>query len=383
MLPLAHALRDAGHAVAFATTRSFRPHVERAGFQAFPIGLDWSMGDPAHPRPPYQVLDGFPHWSNWITQTARPNADDLLLLGKDWRPDVIVHDPAEYGAAIVGDRLGIPHATVAVGGWVSDYLRRLEVAPLLEALRADYGLPPDPDTEMPFRYLHLAFMPRSFADPDRPLPPTAHFFRPDFVDGTGEERLPAWIETLPDHPTVYATLGTTFGHRADVFSAILNGLRDEPITLILTVGRHHDPRQFGPQPEHVHIAGYVPQSLLLPRCDLVVAQAGLSTVLGSLAHGLPMVMVPLAADQPIHAGRCAALGAGLVIPPAEIAPESIRAGVRAVLGEPGYRAQARRVRDEMASQPGAEQAVTLVERLARDRQPIPSPGQVTTRPGTG
>ena len=67
---------------------------------------------------------------------------------------------------------------------------------------------------------------------------------------TGEEALPPWVADLPDRPTVYATLGTIVNasRAAALFPLMLAALRDEPINLILTVGRDNDPAQFGPQP---------------------------------------------------------------------------------------------------------------------------------------
>ena len=49
-----------------------------------------------------------------------------------------------------------------------------------------------------------------YQDPAAPLPPTAHALRTVIFDRSGHEKLPAWIDDLPDQPTVYATLGTGF-----------------------------------------------------------------------------------------------------------------------------------------------------------------------------
>ena len=175
---------------------------------------------------------------------------------------------------------------------------------------------------------------------------------------------------MPARPTVYASLGTIFNHSPGLLAAILAGLRDEPLTLILTVGRNQDPADFGPQPGNVRIERYVPQTLLLPYCDLVVTHGGFNTVQAALGQGLPLVVVPLGADQPANAAACAAMGVGRVVPPEERTPEAIRDAVRAVLGDPAYRATAERVRGEMAALPGPEYAVALLERLARDKQPL-------------
>jgi UDP:flavonoid glycosyltransferase YjiC (YdhE family) len=155
-----------------------------------------------------------------------------------------------------------------------------------------------------------------------------------------------------------------------IFAAILAGLRDAAVNLVVTVGRDIDPARFGPQPEHVHLARYIPLSLLLPRCDLVVSQAGFSTVVTTLLHGLPTVLLPLGADQPLVARATAALGAAVVLGPEERTPEAIGAAARTALTDPAYRLHAERVRDAMAALPGPEYGVGLLERLAREGQPL-------------
>ncbi|MGH3544565.1 MAG: glycosyltransferase [Mycobacteriales bacterium] len=112
---------------------------------------------------------------------------------------------------------------------------------------------------------------------------------------------------MPKRPTVYATLGTVYNRMAAVFTAILEGLREEPLNLILTLGRNQDPAQFGRHPPHVRIERFVSQALLLPHCDLVITHGGFGTVTAALAHGLPLVLIPISADQPENARRCTAL----------------------------------------------------------------------------
>jgi len=133
----------------------------------------------------------------------------------------------------------------------------------LAALRRTFGLAPDPDLRMQQRYLSLVPTVPGFVGPRHVVAPTVHFLRPAIFDRSGDERLPDWMPALPERPTVYATLGTVVNRAPGLFAAILAGLRDEPLNLILTIGRNHDPADFGPQSAHVHIERYVPQTVLL------------------------------------------------------------------------------------------------------------------------
>lgn len=224
---------------------------------------------------------------------------------------------------------------------------------------------------MLFRYLHLAFEPPRFHDPALPIAATAHLLRPVPFSQSGDEQLPDWIEDLPSRPTVYATLGTVFNSRTPgLFPAILSALRDAPVNLIVSVGRDQDPDQFGPQPAQIHIERYIPQNLLLPHCDVVITHGGFSTVTEALVHGLPLIAIPIDADQPLNAQRCAALGVAEVIEPERRTPEAIRTALHKVLDDPSYRQNAQEIRDEIARLPGPDHAAELLERLATEGQPL-------------
>jgi MGT family glycosyltransferase len=234
----------------------------------------------------------------------------------------------------------------------------------LDGLRAAHGLPPDPELAMLHRHLYLASLPRTFVGPELTIPPTARFLHPVPFDRLEDEAVPAWVEDLPTQPTVHASLGTIFHRTPGVFEAILAGLRDEPINLLLAIGRDQDPARFGSQPPHVRIARYLPHALLLPRCDVVITHGGYGSVMACLDAGVPMVVIPLAGgDQAGNADRCAALGVARVVPSDQHTPEAIRAAVRDVLADSRYRENAERLREQIRALPGPNYAVGLLEQL--------------------
>jgi UDP:flavonoid glycosyltransferase YjiC (YdhE family) len=369
LVPFARALADAGHEVAFAAPASFAPTVAHAGFRHFPAGLD---------RRNFEVFPQIRTWRGpglpefmrrevFCGLLPRHLVPDLLALAASWPPDLIVRESVAFGGCIAAEALGIPHALVSLLA-AGDRVYADTAAPL-DALRAEYGLPPDPDQAMRSRYLTLRPFPPRFQDPTLPISPTTHHLRPMLGDRSGPEELPGWIVDLPARPVVYVGLGTIFNDAA-VFRAFLAGLRDEPLTLIVTVGRNQDPVDYGPQPDNVHIERYIPLSLLLSHCDVAVTNGGSGTLTAALTHGLPVVVVPISADQPENAARCAALGLGRVVQPADLTPDAAREAVLAVLADATNRANAERVRDEIAALPGPEYAVELLERLAAEQQPL-------------
>jgi UDP:flavonoid glycosyltransferase YjiC (YdhE family) len=382
MVPLAMALEEHGHEVAFATGEGFRAVVRRAGFRHFPCGLDFDgSGDIIQALPEWETIKadspanvGLAQLNGFVRGLAPRMADDLIRLVDAWKPSVIVRDPLEFGGYIAAERHGLPHATVI---WAT-YISAKALCPeAVHGLRRRYGLPEDAGLDTLDRYLVLDFLPPSWQVPNLPYPTVAHRFCAQPFDLGGGGSLPDWIEGLPDRPTVYATLGTTFNRAPATFRSILDALGTEPVNLIMTVGRSTDPRQFGPQPDHIRIEQYIPQTLLLPHCDAVIFHGGYNTLHSALWHGLPMVITPMGAgDQLPTAWRCAATGAGVMVDGNPPTAEAMRAAVRFVLEEPGYRARARELQREMRELPSLADAVKRLEIMSETREPQLSRGSV-------
>jgi UDP:flavonoid glycosyltransferase YjiC (YdhE family) len=380
LVPLARALQAVGHEVAFATTPIACEALADLSFRCFPVGIDDWLVDPG--AAPARHDPTTPAASVWVDVFVNIRAmralPDVLAVCEVWRPDLLVREMTEFAGCVAAERLGIPHAAVQVGAWRPE-LHTL-IGPALDHLRDRVGLRPDLERVMPFRYLLLTPVPARFIDPARPLPATAHPMRyvPFDVGPVGTGCVPGWIEMLAARPTVYATLGTVNNRTPGLAAAILTALRDEPSNLILTVGSDVDPADFGEQPSHVRVEQYVPQSVLLPHCDLIVCHGGFGTVLTALDAGLPLVIIPIAADQPDNAHRCADLGVAEVISPEQRTPGAIREAVRTVMRNPRYRRNAERLRDEMRVTPDLNHSVALLEQLAREKRPLVARGAIGT-----
>jgi len=337
LVPLAHALTAAGHEVAVACAPSFCPTVEARNIRAFPMGLDWSITDSFIERwlylrdvPPheyvYTVLSDI--FAGVIVEHALP---DLVAIAHAWSPDIIVRETNEFAGWLAAETRGLPHASVEVTLFAFYLGGAAAVADGLSRQLTKAGLLTNDVPTRLFAHLHLSFVPPSLEDPAAPLPATAHSLRSALLDPAPGEQVPPWLADLPDRPTIYATLGTV-NNPSDVFGAIIAGVRDLDVNLIVTLGRNLDPAQFGPQPDNVHIMRYLSQVLLLSRCNVVVNHGGFSTVLGALTSGVPMVILPGGADAPVNARRTAALGVAIVLGTNEGTPEAFRAAVQDSVG---------------------------------------------------
>ena len=361
--PVARAAMAAGHDVAVACSGGAAARVTAAGF----LGLATSAPRPAGPRPrdltPLPPVDAHAaeveFAENFADKGARRHAVAVQEHIRAWRPDLVVRDEADFGSAIAAEVLGVPVATVLV--LASGMLIRPElVSAPLARVRAEHGLSPDPGLSMLTRGLVLSPFPASFRSPDSPvpLPDTTFTFR---GGPSGVSRAP---RARSSRRSVYVTLGTVFNSGSgDLFERLLAGLAEVEADVVVTVGSDVDPAAFGPQPDHVRVESFVPQAALLPEADLVVSHGGSGTLMATLAHGLPSVLLPLGADQPHNAARAEELGLARTLDAATATPDAIRRGVDDALRDRAARERARQVAHEIAALPGAEQTLPLLEHL--------------------
>ena len=336
MLPLALAARRAGHEVVLATGADQVGRVERAGITAWAVGPTFAEAG----GPPRSPLD--------FVAAADKRCVDLLPRVETWRPDVVVHEETEAAGAIVAVRTGARHVThglgIAVGGAdvflpILDDLGALVAGRRSRRRRHGGALPVD---------LPAPLGTPAWSDP-RPL-------RPALAKPDPGERLPASVAALPFERTVHLTLGTVFG-TLGALAAAAAGLRELPMNVVVTTGPLVDPAELGPQPGHVAVERYLSHGLLLPRCALVVSQGGAGVLLGALAHGVPQLVLPQAADQFANAEAVERAGVGLALGPDAVTAERVADAARRLLDDPAFAVRARAVGREIAAMPDADALV--------------------------
>jgi UDP:flavonoid glycosyltransferase YjiC (YdhE family) len=368
LLPLAIAARDAGHDVTVLGGASVATPLAGAGLRHV------VAGPPDLPSvfarvPERTGLTGrrlaAATWKGAFAGILAPElAAAMLELARDWRPDLVVHEDSEQGSWIAAERLGIPHVALQATAWRGTGLR-LSVEPL-NVLRASLGLPDDPALERWHRHGYLTTRPASLVNPADPPPATTVPVRPIALDDLGGAE-PAWLEApVAGRPRVAVTLGTMLPGRTDALAAILDGLASLDVEVVATVGQEVDPAALGDRGPDVHVERWVPMSRLLATSDALVFHAGSGTMLAALAAGVPLVLLPVAADQPENADRCEAAGVGIAVPPDARTPDDVAGTTRRVLDDPSFRVAAHRVAAEIGAMPSPAELLPRLEALAAD-----------------
>lgn len=364
LLHLATALDAAGHEVTFITGPALVPRIERAGFRAVAAGLDWNEpeADRTFPEIRGLSLPDLDHW--WVhniffDRHARPMATDVARLLDDGSFDLLVRTHVEFGGWAAAVARGVPQVVVQLGqAWSTERLPWIGdgVAHVL------HGLAPGRDVDLPSLHgdLMLLLHPASYD----PLTPQVPWFRCRPPVPLPLDPVPPRPEALAgapsDRPVVLVTFGTVFNRTEGAFEVVLEALAGLDVTAIVTVGSTRDPDALGPVPEHVRVLRYAAYAELLPHCDVVLGHGGFSTTMSALLHGVPLVTMPLGADQPWNGGNTARLGLGRVVEFEGVTPVRVADAITTVLGDPAYRAGASAYADELRALPGWDEAAARV-----------------------
>lgn len=444
LVPLARALTGSGHDVAFVTAPSFADAVTRAGFEFIPGGYDWDERRLLDTVPELRTLMKI-FRGEWIMRnlfldrSPRRMIPDLLRIIADWQPDVVISGSFEYGGLLAAEKAGLPYATASYTIPWNRWVLRHAVGRRIARIRREFGLPSDSKLECFGRYLDLCLAPpswrfeRALLDPaltrlvrakvlsfdlpwrqrlwglralllqklfarslrthpeDAGLSATTYF-----VGDTDQIEAPSpaltWIEQMPRQPTVFVSLGTVLSAEyPDIFDKTLNALRDKPVNLIMTMGGKGDPARFGPQPKNVRILDFITQEdlrHLLPYVDLCINHAGYSSVVEALAHGIPLLLLPLMSDAPMNTRMCLIDGVTMSLPPEvwgispkglpvimaeRLTSDSLAEIILEMLRDPAYKAAAMKIQRAMSQRPGPKAAVKLLEQLAHSYGLTPFP----------
>ncbi len=368
MVPLAQALAGLGHEVLWALPEQVAGRVAEHGIEVVPIAG-------REPITPQEVMRRFPDLAE-LSPQERPDAmfgklfgamstppmlEGLEPVALAWRPHLLVADAAEFAGHIVAARLGIPSVTKGFGALLPE-VRVASAAEEVAALWTSRGLDPRPYGGA-YDYLYIDIYPPEMQVEAGLHVPHRQLMRPVTDDGAADESTLPLPRARRDAPLVYVTMGTVFNDPEPLRRAV-EGVRALDVRVLATVGPAADPAVLGDQPGHVVVESYVPQTAVLPHCDIVVSHGGSGTILGALTLGLPQVCLPQGADQFLDAAAVAASGAGLSITPDAASGDAIRDTVATVLGDESYRDAGRRVAASIEAMPLPDDVAAVLEKLA-------------------
>jgi UDP:flavonoid glycosyltransferase YjiC (YdhE family) len=362
LLPLANAARAAGHEVSVATDAGTASASLALGFPTDIVGFDHGVElrqALKEEKPPRADIRIFVFTRFFAGKALEPRLRDIEAKCLPRRPDIIVHEIAEFAAPIAAELAHVPLVTVGFGPLLKPDVAEAGGIAAAPSWRAR-GLTP-PMWGGLYRDLYVDPCPPALQIAEiRELPAVIKMGR----ETSRPHSRPDWLGEVRA-PLIYVTFGTVSNRDHGIFRMVLDALSMLPVEVIVTVGENNDPADFGPQPKTTRIFQFVPQDSLLPYCSAVVAHAGAGTLFGALAHGIPLLLLPQSADQFYNAGRASQAGAALSLMPEDASVQAISTTMRRLLNDLAFVTRARFVSAEMAAMPGPGEALAHITTLRR------------------
>jgi glycosyltransferase (activator-dependent family) len=400
LVPLAWAMRTAGHDVRVASQPDLVGTITGAGLAAVPVGTELTVrtgdllaGRPAGERLQFDISEKSPEKLTWdyvrgmfmvypraVSELFAGQAmlDDLVRFADRWRPDLVVWDAATYTGPVAARICGAAHVRSLFG---PDHLAH--VRHVFHALKAGrrvvgyddpirqwltdrldrYGRDVEFDEDLVLGQATIDPMP-----PCLRVAPTTRRIPVRFVPYSGRTVVEDWLGEPARRPLVCLTLGTSAKDMdlpsppVDTLFAALAGL---DVDVVATVSG--DQLGSGPVPDNVRVAGFVPLDALLPRCSAIIHHFGAGSVSTAIVHGVPQLRVSDGVNlwgEPEIADRLIGEGAALSVDAADLTPETVADNVCELLGNPAFRQNADRLRHEALAQPSPHEIVAELEELA-------------------
>ncbi|MBT2521723.1 macrolide family glycosyltransferase [Arthrobacter sp. ISL-28] len=315
-LPIVAELVRRGHSVTYHTSPAFSEAIAATGatVRLYPGG-DQLLPDPPVPA---ALLEG-------LARTAVRVLPAVLADLRGMRPDLIVHDSACLRGAVAANELGVPAASSFTtfafnrhvpsptrGSWSLLAGAMNRPGRLIGYLWSRWRLLRRFNTRgLPLfdlgnirQPLNLVYTSRAFQPDVENFDESYRFVRPSL----GARPIdPLFTPDLLQDPVLFASLGTIFKADPQLLRTFANALAPLGGTVVVSTGQT-DPALLGPLPANVVASRFVPQLEVLARAALFVTHGGMNSVNEAMYAGVPMLVIPQGAEQPMVAGRVVEAG---------------------------------------------------------------------------
>jgi MGT family glycosyltransferase len=383
--PILDELRRRGHQIALRTLASQVALMQTRGFDAGPIDQrvetieidDWRAGNPqaALARTVRRFLE-----------RAEYDGPDLRQAIADERPDALLVDINSWGGLAAAEAWGGPWATFCP---YPMFLRSPDVPPFgpgLAPARGPLGRlrdrvlrpivfgtiergmrPAFNDVRNQMGLSSLARVDDLFLRPPLLIYMTAEPFEyprsdwPESIVMVGPcewdppAEPPRWLDEITG-PIVLVTTSSEFQDDGRLVQAALDGLAEEPFTIVATLPAGNPARFHAPA--NARVERFIPHAAVLDRAVCAVTHAGMGATQKALAHGVPVCAVPFGRDQFEVARRVEIAHAGSRLPASRLSPDRLRLKVREALTKT---AGAKRVAEGFAAAGGPRAAADAFE----------------------
>ncbi|MEW9701216.1 macrolide family glycosyltransferase [Paenibacillus sp. SI8] len=156
---------------------------------------------------------------------------------------------------------------------------------------------------------------------------------------------------------IYISLGTVFNRAIDFYKLCFEAFENTDHTIVMSIGSKTEVSDLGEIPENFIVKNYVPQTDVLQYTKLFITHGGMNSTNEGLYYGVPLVVIPQSADQPIIAGQVANIGAGIKLQMQDLTANGLREAVDQVLNLSSFKEAVTTIKESFVKSGGYHQAV--------------------------
>ncbi|MFB3164405.1 macrolide family glycosyltransferase [Neobacillus sp. 179-J 1A1 HS] len=159
---------------------------------------------------------------------------------------------------------------------------------------------------------------------------------------------------------IYISLGTVFNQALDFYKLCIKAFGDTSHTVVMSIGEKTSIYDLGDIPKNFIVENYVPQTEVLKDSKLFITHGGMNSTHEGLYYGVPLIVIPQSADQPIIARQVANIGAGITLQMQGLNANQLYESAEYVLNNPSFHKAALHVRESFQKSGGYHQAVDKI-----------------------
>lgn len=148
------------------------------------------------------------------------------------------------------------------------------------------------------------------------------------------------LTAIEGRSLIYISLGTVFNQAIDFYKLCMDALGDTEHTIVMSIGDKVQISDLGRIPANFIVKNVVPQTDLLPHTKLFITHGGMNSAHEGLYYGVPLIVIPQSADQPVIAEQISRVGAGVTLRMDDLTAEQIREAADHVLSHASYKTAA-------------------------------------------
>jgi len=156
---------------------------------------------------------------------------------------------------------------------------------------------------------------------------------------------------------IYISLGTVFNQAIAFYKLCFEALGDTEHTVVMSIGNRVGLADIGEVPGNFIVRNYVPQMEVLRHARLFVTHGGMNSTNEGLYYGVPLIVIPQSADQPIIAKQIANIGAGVTLQMQSLTASGLRDAVDQVLSDSSFKKVAGKMSESFGQSGGYRAAV--------------------------